>query len=191
MSHKTYTVNYRRKREGKTNYKKRIKIVSGKKIRAVIRISNKNLLIQAIEYSKTGDKIKTSAHSKQLSKLGWKASQNNTSAAYLLGLLFGKKAKEKGIKEVIADVGMTTVTKGNLVMAAVKGIKDSGIKINADEKVFPEEQRIKGQHIAEYAKELKKNKQKYEKQFSKYIKNNFDPEQLPKHFEEIKNKINK
>ncbi len=191
MSHKTYTVNYRRKREGKTNYKKRIKIVSGKKIRAVIRISNKNLLIQAIEYSKTGDKIKASAHSKQLSKLGWKASQNNTSAVYLLGLLFGKKAKEKGIKEVIADVGMTTVTKGNLVMAAVKGIKDSGIKINADEKVLPEEQRIKGQHIAEYAKELKKNKQKYEKQFSKYIKNNFDPEQLPKHFEEIKNKINK
>ena len=31
--------------------------------------------------------------------------------------------------------------------------------------------------------------EKYEKQFSAYIKNNLDPENLEKHFEEIRSKI--
>ena len=45
---KTYTVKFRRKREGKTDYKKRIKYISSGKTRIVIRVSNNNIKVQGI-----------------------------------------------------------------------------------------------------------------------------------------------
>ena len=54
---------------------------------------------------------------------------------------------------------------------------------------MPDDNRINASHVAKYAAVLKKDKSLYEKRFSKLLNNNLDPEDYPKHFEEIKNKI--
>ena len=46
--------------------------------------------------------------------------------------------------------------------------------------------RIRGEHVSEYAKKLKPNKESYQKQFAKYLKIGLDPETLPAHFDQIK-----
>ena len=54
---------------------------------------------------------------------------------------------------------------------------------------MPDENRINGSHVAKYATVLKQDKSLYEKRFSKLLNNNLDPEEYPKHFEEIRDKI--
>jgi len=183
------TVMHRRKREGKTNYNKRLSMLKGSKLRLIIRRSNKNIVAQIVEYSPSGDRILMSCHSNELKKLGWKYSRNNTTACYFVGLMLGAKAKAKGIHELIVDLGLQAPTKGSKLFAAAKGAIDAGIRIPCSKEVIPSDDRIKGTHISEYAKKLKANKQAYEKQFSGYIKNNLNPEDLPKAFEQFRAKI--
>src|SRR3989344_6735019 len=97
----TYTVPLRRKREGKTNYRKRLRMLLSNKLRLVVRRSLNNISAQIIEYRQNGDRVVACAHSMELKKFGWKTDGGNTPSAYLVGLLLGKKAKEKGIKEAI------------------------------------------------------------------------------------------
>ena len=58
-----YHVKPRRRREGKTNYRKRLKLLRSRKVRVVIRKSLKNTQIQLIEYKEDGDNILASANS--------------------------------------------------------------------------------------------------------------------------------
>lgn len=58
-----------------------------------------------------------------------------------------------------------------------------------DKKVFPDESRLRGEHIAGYAKTLAKDQETYAKRFSKYVATHLQLEDLSKHFEETKNKI--
>src|SRR3989344_4588683 len=161
----------KRKAEGRTDYKKRLKLLLSNKPRLVIRKSLTKLTSQVIEYSEQGDKTLVSCDSRELEKYGWKAGLKNTSAAYLVGLLIGKKALEKGIKEVVPDIGFYAPKKGAVIFAFLKGIKDIGLKINLDEKVIPDESRIKGEHIAQYSKINSIIFKKYK----------INPAELPKH----------
>ena len=179
----------KRKRTGKTNYKKRLRLLISRKPRLVIRKSLKLINAQLIEYSPEGDKVLVAANSKELEKLGWKFNKSNTSAAYLTGLLVGKKAKDKGIKEAILDIGFNSPKKGSKIFSCLKGAIDGGLNIPASKEIFPKEDRIKGNNIAKYAELLKKDENKYKERFSSHIKNNIDPTQISKIFEEIKNKI--
>ena len=70
-SHKTRKIKYRRKLQGKTNYKKRLRLLLSKKPRLVVRKSLKNIIAQIIEYHPSGDKLLFSASSKELEKMGW------------------------------------------------------------------------------------------------------------------------
>jgi large subunit ribosomal protein L18 len=54
---------------------------------------------------------------------------------------------------------------------------------------LPNENRINGSHISQYAAILKEDKNKYEKQFSKLFSKNINPEEYPQHFEEVKTRI--
>lgn len=177
-----YSVPFRRKREGKTNYHKRLKLLLGSSPRLVVRKSSRYISLQVISFTEKGDKIVASAHSRELAKLGWKAGTSNTSAAYLVGLLLASKVK-KGMRCVL-DLGNYASVKGCLLYAAVKGCIDGGMEVPCSEKVFPSEERIAGKHIADYAKSGKKGHQ-----FAKYVKSGFNPETLPDHFAEIKSKI--
>jgi large subunit ribosomal protein L18 len=182
---------FRRKREGKTDYKKRLKLLLGRKTRLVIRISLKNIVAQLVDYNEKGDKIIVGASSKEIEKkFGWKANRNNLPAAYLTGLLIGKKAVKMGLKEAILDLGLVDSVKGGKVYAAVNGVIDAGLNIPVSEEILPDKKSVEGAHIADYAKKLlKDDKTKYEKIFSSYIKNGIKPEELPKYFEETKKKI--
>jgi len=187
---KTFTVKYKRKREGRTNYKKRLNYIKSNKPRVVIRLSLKNISIQIVEFHENGDKILYSTTSNELKKYGWKAFKGNIPASYLTGLLCGVKIKEK-IKEVIVDFGLSPVIVKSRLYAALKGLLDAGIKINVPEEVLPEQEKISGKIISDYASKLSENKEAYEKQFSSYLKNKIKPEDLPKHIEEVKSKIMK
>ncbi|MDD5417359.1 MAG: 50S ribosomal protein L18 [Candidatus Nanoarchaeia archaeon] len=135
---------FRRRREGRTNYRKRLKLISSGKTRIVIRRTLKNVIIQFIDFEAKGDRTRLTVVSKELVNLGWKSHTGNIPASYLTGLLAGKKASALKIKEAVVDTGLHTNTKGSRIYAAIKGLIDSGIKINADEKVFPPMEKIKG-----------------------------------------------
>lgn len=143
----TRTVPYRRRREDKTNYKKRIKLIIGKKPRLVVRKSLKNLIAQIIIYDQKGDKIIGTAHTKELKKYDWNFGCGNIPSAYLVGLLLGKKVIAKD-KEAVVDLGLQSTVKGTRLYAVVKGAIDAGIQIQYGENIFPDDKRIRGEHIA-------------------------------------------
>ena len=182
-----YKVAFRRRREGKTNYATRMKLVDVDKARLVVRVSNANVIVQVINVAKDGDVTVASAHSKELNKLGWKAGNKNTSAVYLTAYLCGKKAVAAGIDYAVADIGLKSPIKGAKVFAAVKGAADAGLNVPYGESIIPGEERINGEHIAEYAESLDEDELKAK--FSQYFAKGLNPADLPEHFEEIKNKI--
>jgi large subunit ribosomal protein L18 len=186
----SYKVDYKRKRKGLTNYRKRLKLLSSGIHRFVIRKSNNATMCQIIDYNEKGDKTIVTVSSLDLKKYGYKGHTGNTPAAYLTGLICGLKAKHHKITTAIFDIGLYRSTKGSRMYAAIKGAADGGLQIPFDEKILPDIKRISGHHIAEYAKMLKTNDpQKYQKLFSYMLKQNFEPEKMVEHFEEIKKKI--
>jgi large subunit ribosomal protein L18 len=190
MRGSSYNLPFRRRRENKTDYKsRRAMIVSGLP-RLVVRGTNKHMIVQLIEANATGDRILTSANSIELAKkYGWKLHCGNVPSAYLTGLLAGVKARSKGLSEAVLDMGLRKASKGGRTFAALKGAVDSGMDIPHDKKIFPDESRLRGEHIAGYAKTLAKDQETYAKRFSKYVATHLQLEDLSKHFEETKNKI--
>ena len=184
-----FTVPFRRKREGRTYYKKRLKILGSSKCRLVVRKSLRNIQVSLVKFDMKGDKVLLTVNSKSLNKLGWKGDNGNLPSAYLTGMLAAKKAAQKGINEAILDIGFSNSTKGNRIYAALAGAKDAGLSIPCDKEILPKEDRFSGSHISKYAQSLK-GKKDYEKQFSSYLKKGLNPEDLTKHFNEIKGKIN-
>lgn len=137
----------RRRLENKTNYNKRLKLLKGKDPRLVIRKTNKYITLQIVESKNALDKVIYFSSTKDLLKLGWpeekKGSLKSLSAAYLAGLLLGKKAGS--IKSrLIVDTGLIPNTKGSRVYAAIKGATDSGLKIDYNKEVIPSMEKIEG-----------------------------------------------
>ena len=144
-----YHVEFRRRREGKTDFRHRKKLIASELPRAVVRCTSRNTTIQFINFDLKGDTITTSATTKELAKLGWNKATGNTPSAYLVGYLAGKKASEKGISNAVLDIGLRPPVKGSKVFAALKGMLDAGIEIPHGEDIFPAEERISGTHINE------------------------------------------
>ncbi|NPA97348.1 MAG: 50S ribosomal protein L18 [Crenarchaeota archaeon] len=186
-----YKVPRRRRREGKTNYYKRYKLVRSRKIRVVVRKTNKYIWVQFIYPTPVGDFTIAAAHSKELVKyFGWKGGTKSTPAAYLTGLLAGLRAKKLGIDYAVPDIGLHRPTKGAKVFAALKGVVDAGVEVPLDESIVPSEDRIRGETIARYAETLaSENPERFQRQFSQMLAKGFDPRELPRHFEEVKNLI--
>lgn len=158
----TYKMPFKRRRLGKTDYKKRLNLLLSKKPRLVVRRSLKYIQAQIVEFSQKGDRTLISASSRELKKLGWEFACDNLPAAYLTGLLIGKKALAKGIKEAVLDSGLHASTKGNRIFAVVKGARDAGFHVPADESVLPPEERIKGLSIASHLEKFKSLPEKFE-----------------------------
>lgn len=152
-----YTVKKKRVIQGKTNYKKRIALVSSKKYRAVIRRSLKHLTVQFVSFDTKGDLVKVTCKSQELKKLGWDLSTSNLSASYLTGLLASRKAKASGIDEAIVDIGIHPSIKGSRIYALVKGLVDGGLKVPCDPSMFPSNDRINGKHVVDYYNMKKEN----------------------------------
>ena len=188
-TNKPKQVLYRRKREKKTNYNKRLHLLLADKLRLVVRVTNNRIIGQVIEFTPQGDKAIVGVDSFTLKKLGWKYSCKNFPAAYLTGLLLGQKAQEKGLKEAILDTGFTSPLKKGKIYAFLKGIIDGGLNVPHDETILPDEKRLTGEHIKDYALALKENKEVYGLRFAQYLKDKVQPEDIVKGFEEVKKKI--
>ena len=184
-----YRVKLRRRREGKTDYQARKALVSSGKPRLITRASLRNVTVQIAVAKPHGDEVLVAANSRELGKTyGWKAPSGNISSAYLTGYLCGLKAKAAGIKEAILDIGLIAPTKGAKVFAALSGVVDAGVNVpHSEEKIVKE--RMKGEHIAKYAKNLGVGSEEYNAKFSKYIAAGIAPERLPEHFTKVKAEI--
>jgi len=177
-----YRVPFRRRREGKTNYRKRLKLLLSRRPRLIVRITNTRVITQIAQYSPEGDRILVSADSKELEKFGWRGDLNNTPAAYLTGVLIAKKALEKGIDGAVLDIGLHSPTRGGRVFAVLRGAVEGGLNIPHSPEIFPDDARIRGEHIASY----------YEmnpEMFKEYKRRGLKPSELPSHVDEVKEKI--
>ncbi len=176
----------RRRKQGLTDYRVRLKLVKSGLPRLVVRKSNRYITIQVIESRAGGDKTLLTVTSKHLLKYGWRASTKNLPAAYLTGFLAGLIAKKKGIEKAIVDLGLYTPVTWSRLFAAVKGFRDAGIEVPVSEEKLPDEERIKGTHIQEYFQMIKE-KNIETTQFSKSPEEVYST--LTKHFEEVKERI--
>ena len=149
----------RRRLENKTNYSKRLRLLEGRKPRVIIRKTNKYIIIQYIESAAAQDAVKVSVMSKDLLSYGWPeakaGSLKSLGASYLTGILFGNKVKK--LAPAILDTGLIRSTKGSKIYAAVKGINESGFQLPCNEKVMPEEARIKSENVKEFLDKVKSN----------------------------------
>ncbi len=139
----------RRRREGRTDYKLRLGLLKSGLPRIVVRRTNRYFVVQAVESVEAQDRVVMTVNSKELLKNGWDekkgGSLKSVPAGYLIGLLFAKKLKGK--KKYIMDLGMARTIAGSRVFAVVKGLVDGGVDVNVDEKVFPSEERLMGEHM--------------------------------------------
>ncbi len=150
MKPRKKTLQYRRKREGKTDYRKRLALLKSGLPRLVVRKSLHHVRAQIIEYHPDGDRVIADASTAELvKKFGLKKARRNTVTAYLVGLLIGKKAAAKNIKEAVLDIGLYHPVKNAVVYAALKGAVDTGLHVPHDLEVLPRESRLKGEHLKE------------------------------------------
>jgi len=184
-----YNLPFRRRREGRTNYNKRKKLVVSGKPRFVIRPTNKHLAAQVIRAGPEGDFVLATAHSSELKAFGWKAPCGNMPAAYLTGLLAGRRAKASGVSEAILDIGLYSRGPGSRIFAAAKGALDAGLTIPHEDKVLPKQERVEGKHVADYSKALSSDPEAQRKRFSKYANQKLKPDDLTEHFAQVQSKI--
>jgi len=71
----------------------------------------------------------------------------------------------------------------------MKGCIDAGIEIPHGEEILPSEERIRGQHISDYASMLSSTPEVYSKRFSEYLSRGLRPENIVEHFSAVKKKI--
>jgi large subunit ribosomal protein L18 len=184
-----YRVKLRRRREGKTDYQARKALVSSGRPRLVTRTALKNITVQILMAKPHGDEVLAATNSRELVKAyGWRVPTGNIPTAYLTGYLCGLKAKANGVKEAILDIGLVPPIKGAKVFAALSGVVDAGVDVpHSEEKIVKE--RMKGEHIAKYAKSLGAGSEEYSKKFSQYTAQGIAPEKVVEHFSKIKTEI--
>ena len=183
----TYVHTLKRIRDDKTNYRRRAALLIGRRSFVTVKVSDQNVAAQVLKPTPTGDIVIASAHSRELAKQGWKGGLNNLPACYLTGILAAKKALDKGVNSAVLYIGKDHFT--SRVAACMKGIIDGGVNMPVSEESLPDQKRISGQHIADYAGALKENQEEYNSRFSAILKNGLHPEDYPSHFEEIKSKL--
>ncbi|CAH1173531.1 unnamed protein product [Phaedon cochleariae] len=99
---KRFQVKFKRRREGKTDYYARKRLIvqdkdkyNTPKYRLIVRFSNRNITCQ-VAYSRIeGDKIVCAAYSHELPKYGVKIGLTNYAAAYCTGLLLARRLLKK------------------------------------------------------------------------------------------------
>merc|ERR1712054_77645 len=115
---KRFQVKYKRRREGKTDYYARKRLVANAKnkygspkYRFVVRFTNKDIICQVMSTKIQGDVCHAAAYAHELPRYGVKVGLTNYSAAYCVGLLcarrllkkYGLGAKFVGTEEVTAE----------------------------------------------------------------------------------------
>jgi large subunit ribosomal protein L5e len=99
---KRYQVQKRRRREGKTDFQARRKMIrqdknkyNNRKYRLIVRFTNSKIICQVAYATIGGDKIVTQATSSELTKYGVPVGHKNYAAAYCTGLLIARRTLKK------------------------------------------------------------------------------------------------
>jgi large subunit ribosomal protein L5e len=107
-----YQVKFRRRREGKTDYRQRKRLVAqdknkyqSPKYRLVVRFTNRFVICQVVYSLVDGDRVLAQANSAELARYGLKVGLKNYAAAYCTGLLAARRLLQK--------VGLDDVYEGN------------------------------------------------------------------------------
>jgi large subunit ribosomal protein L5e len=95
-------VKYRRRRQGKTDYRARLRLCTQDKnkynthkYRLVVRFSNKDVTCQVVYASIAGDVVVAAAYAHELPKYGLSVGLKNYAAAYCVGLLLARRVLTK------------------------------------------------------------------------------------------------
>ncbi|MGQ5516155.1 50S ribosomal protein L18 [Halococcus saccharolyticus] len=174
-----YNVPMRRRREVRTDYHQRLRLLKSGKPRLVARKSNRHVRAQLVTPGPDGDETHASASSADLAEYGWEAPTGNLPSAYLTGLLAGLRARDTDVDEAVLDIGLNTATPGSKVFAIQEGAIDAGLHVPHNESVFADWSRTSGEHVAEYA----------ESRDGPLYSDEFDATELPTHFEEVRQDI--
>ena len=93
-----YQVKFRRRREGKTDYQARRRLIQqdknkydSKKYRLCVRRTNSRIIVQIIYATIQGDRVLAQADSKELKRFGLEAGLTNYAASYATGLLVARR----------------------------------------------------------------------------------------------------
>ena len=151
MAHgKSQRLRPKRRRQGKTDYHRRLRLLRSGVPRAVVRVSNTQVICQLVSYNPSGDTVLQSVNGKSLTdSYSWPedASRKSVPACYVAGYALGKKAISSGNPEAVLDIGLAASSSGSRVFAALKGMIDAGLEIPHGTTVLPSEERLSGKHI--------------------------------------------
>merc|ERR1712032_1131549 len=96
--YKRFQTKFRRRREGKTDYRARKRLVvqsknkyNSPRYRFVVRFTNTKVICQVICVDVKGDKVLCAAHSTELGRYGLTVGLKNYAAAYCTGLLCARR----------------------------------------------------------------------------------------------------
>ncbi|KAK6934959.1 Ribosomal protein L5 eukaryotic/L18 archaeal [Dillenia turbinata] len=229
---KRFQVKYKRRREGKTDYRARIRLINQDKnkyntpkYRFVVRFTNKVIIAQIISASIAGDMVLAAAYSHELPRYGLEVGLTNYAAAYCTGLLLARRvlkmlemdeeyqgnletpgedysvepAESRRPFRALLDVGLVRTTTGNRVFGALKGALDGGLDIPHSDKRFAgfskdnkqldaevHRKYIFGGHVAAYMSSLMEDEpEKYQSQFSEYIKRGIEPDGIESMYKRV------
>jgi len=126
---KRFQVKYRRRRDGKTDFKARRRLVTQDKTkyntpkyRFVVRITNKDVICQ-ITYAKlVGDVVVCAAYAHQLGKYGVKVGLNSYAGCYATGLLCARRMLKKVGLDATYE-GLKEATGADFLVKAGEGRK--------------------------------------------------------------------
>ncbi|MCI4350623.1 MAG: 50S ribosomal protein L18 [Thermoplasmata archaeon] len=144
-----FRVPFRRRREGRTDYRHRLALLRSGEPRAVVRLTHHRVVVALTSYDPTGDRVIAAAESPELLRIGFPTSGlASTPASYLTGYLAGLRAKSSGTVSAVLDLGLRRPATGGRLWGAVKGLVDAGIDIPHGEGAFPSNDRLAGTHLA-------------------------------------------
>jgi len=142
---KRFQVKWRRRREGKTDYYARKRLINQEKnkyftpkFRLVVRFTNKDIIAQIVSAKIIGDEVLTCAYAHELTKFGLPApiGLTNYASAYCTGLLVARRAltklgladKYQATDEVSGDVYIVDELDDEGAPRPFKAVLDVGLK---------------------------------------------------------------
>ena len=180
----------RRRRESKTDYGARKKLIlSGHPI-LVTRRTASYIYVSISLPSEKGDLTLASANSKELAQAFDLVGRKNLPAAYLTGLLAGTRAQERGLTRAVVYLGPAWSSNASIPFAAAQGAADAGLQVPLGDEAKVDEDRLRGQHIANFCKKLKEtDEEMFRSRFSRYATLGVDPNTLPETIHAIKLRV--
>lgn len=164
---KRYQVPFKRRRQCKTDYQQRTKLIAQDKnkyntpkYRFVVRFTNRDVVCQIFSSDLTHDECIASAYSHELKRYGLNVGLKNYAAAYCTGLLLARRLLKKFDMEdgeqvenadgeffladedsaafkAYLDLGLARATTGANIFGALKGAVDGGLHIPHNTRRFP------------------------------------------------------